>query len=66
MLYITISEIYQQLYNYEAETHEPSEHLREHLNQYYDEFVERYGNLNDKRNVRFIMGDANGRDALGL
>lgn len=66
MLYITISETYQQLYNHEAETHEPSEHLREHLNQYYDEFVERYGNLNDKRNVRFIMGDANGRDALGL
>ena len=66
MLYITISETYQQLYNYEAETYEPSEHLREHLNQYYDEFVERYGNLNDKRNVRFIMGDANGRDALGL
>ena len=66
MLYITISETYQQLYNYEAETHEPSEHLREHLNQYYDEFVERYGNLNDIRNVRFIMGDANGRDALGL
>lgn len=66
MLYITISETYQRLYNYEAETHEPSEHLREHLNQYYDEFVERYGNLNDKRNVRFIMGDANGRDALGL
>lgn len=66
MLYITISETYQQLYNYEAETHEPSEHLREHLNQYYDEFVERYGNLNDKRNVQFIMGDANGRDALGL
>lgn len=66
MLYITISETYQQLYNYEAETYEPSEHLREHLNQYYDEFVERYGNLNDKRNVRFIMGDANGHDALGL
>ena len=66
MLYITISETYQQLYNYEAETHEPGEHLREHLNQYYDEFVERYGNLNDKRNVRFIMGDANGRDTLGL
>ena len=39
MLYITISETYQQLYNYEAETHEPSKHLREHLNQYYDEFV---------------------------
>lgn len=66
MLYVTLSETYQKLYNYEAETHEPSEHLREHLNQYYDEFVERYGNLNEKQNVRFILMDANGRDALAL
>ena len=66
MLYVTISETYQQLYNYEAETHEPSEHLREHLNQYYDEFVEKYGNLNEKKNVKFILMDANGRDALAL
>ncbi len=66
MLYITMSETYQQLYNYEAETHEPSEHLREHLNQYYDEFVEKYGNLNEKQNVKFILMDANGRDALAL
>ena len=66
MLYVTLSETYQQLYNYEAETHEPSEHLREHLNQYYDEFVSKYGNLNEKQNVRFILMDANGRDALAL
>lgn len=66
MLYITLSETYQQLYNYEAETHEPSEHLREHLNQYYDEFVEKYGNLNEKQNAKFILMDANGRDALAL
>ncbi len=66
MLYVTLSETYQQLYNYEAETHEPSEHLREHLNQYYDEFVEKYGNLNEKKNVKFILTDANGRDALAL
>ena len=66
MLYVTMSETYQQLYHYEAETHEPSEHLREHLNQYYDEFVEKYGNLNEKQNVKFILMDANGRDALAL
>ena len=66
MLYVTMSETYQLLYNYEAETHEPSEHLREHLNQYYDEFVAKYGNLNEKQNVKFIMMDANGRDALAL
>ena len=61
-----MSETYQQLYNYEAETHESSEHLREHLNQYYDEFVACYGNLNEKQNVKFILMDANGRDALAL
>ncbi len=66
MLYVTLSETYQKLYNYEAETHEPSEHLREHLNQYYDEFVAKYGNLNEKQNVKFILMDANGRDALAL
>ena len=66
MLYITMSETYQQLYNYEAETHEPSEHLREHLNQYYDEFVAKYGHLNEKQNVKFILMDANGRDSLAL
>ena len=66
MLYVSMSETYQQLYNYEAETHEASAELREHLNQYYDEFVEKYGNLNEKQNVRFILMDANGRDALAL
>ena len=66
MLYVTLSETYQQLYNYEAETHETSAELREHLNQYYDEFVEKYGNLNEKQNVKFILMDTNGRDALAL
>ncbi len=66
MLYITLSETYQQLYHYEAETHEASADLREHLNQYYDEFVDRYGNLNEKQNAKFILMDANGRDALAL
>ena len=66
MLYVTLSETYQKLYNYEAETHEASAELREHLNQYYDEFVEKYGNLNEKQNVKFILMDTNGRDALAL
>ena len=66
MLYITLSETYQQLYDYEAETHEASEHLREHLNEYYDEFVAKYGHLNERKNAKFIMMDANGRDALAL
>ena len=66
MLYITLSETYQQLYHYEAETHEENIDMREHLNEYYDEFVDRYGNLNEKQNAKFILMDANGRDALAL
>ena len=66
MLYITLSETYQQLYDYEVETQEPSEELREHLNRYYDEFVERYGHLNEKANAKLIMLDANGMDSLAL
>ena len=66
MLYITLSETYQRLYDYEAETHEASAELREHLNQYYDEFVERYGHLNEKANAKLIMMDANGMDSLAL
>ena len=66
MLYITLSETYQQLYHYEAETHEENVDMREHLNQYYDEFVDKYGNLNEKQNVKFILMDANGRDSLAL
>ena len=55
MLYVTLSETYQQLYNYEAQTQEASEELREHLNQYYDEFVAKFGHLNDKKNMKFIL-----------
>lgn len=66
MLYITLSETYQQLYHFEAETHEEDADMREHLNQYYDEFVDRYGNLNEKQNVKFILMDANGCDSLAL
>lgn len=66
ILYVTLSETYQQLYHYEAETHEESKELRQHLNDCYDEFVDKYGNLNEKQNVKFILMDANGRDALAL
>ena len=66
MLYVSISETYQKLYNHEAETHEPSDNLRGRLNQYYDEYVEKYGNLNDKQNAKMILLDANGRETLAL
>ena len=66
MLYVSMSETYQQLYHFEAETHEPSAELRQHLNDYYDEFIGKYGFLNEQQNKRFILTDVNGRDALAL
>ena len=66
MLYISLSDTYQSLYNFEADTHEANPVERERLNRLYDEFVDKYGHLNEKSNIRFIMMDANGRDALAL
>ncbi len=39
--------------------------MREHLNSIMMNF-DRYGNLNEKQNVKFILMDANGRDSLAL
>lgn len=65
-LYITISDTYQQLYHYEAETREVATDLRKNLNEYYDEFVGRFGNFNEKENIKWIKADANGSDMLAL
>lgn len=65
-LYISLRDSYQQLYKYEAETHEENKQYRNHLNTYYDEFVMRYGNLNAKQNAKLILMDASGRDLLSL
>lgn len=65
-LYVTISDTYQALYQYESETRTESKHLREHLNEYYDEFVDKYGNLREKQNVKFISKDAHSSESLAL
>lgn len=65
-LYISIRDSYQRLYTHEAEVHEENKQQREHLNTHYDEFVQRYGFLNAKANVKLIMMDASGRDILSL
>ena len=65
-LYISIRDSYQDLYAHEAEMHEENKQQREYLNSYYDEFVQRYGFLNTKANVKLIMLDASGRDILSL
>ncbi|MDD4993619.1 MAG: N-6 DNA methylase [Paludibacter sp.] len=65
-LYISIRDSYQRLYTFEAEMHEENKQQREYLNSYYDEFIQRYGFLNTKANVKLIMMDASGRDILSL
>lgn len=65
-LYIAMRDSYQRLYTYEAEMHEENKPERSALNASYDIFTERYGRLNAKANVKFLLMDAAGRDMLSL
>ena len=66
VLYIALRDAYQKLYTYEAEEQTENKQMRENLNVYYDAFFIRFGNLNAKQNVKFILMDASGRDMLSL
>ena len=66
VLYIALRDSYQKLYTYEAEEQTENKQMRESLNVYYDAFFIRFGNLNAKQNVKFILMDASGRDMLSL
>ena len=66
VLYIALRDAYQKLYTYEAEEQTENKLMRESLNVYYDAFFIRFGNLNAKQNVKFILMDASGRDMLSL
>ena len=66
VLYIALRDVYQKLYTYEAEEQTENKQMRESLNVYYDAFFIRFGNLNAKQNVKFILMDASGRDMLSL
>ena len=54
------------LYTSEAETLTANPALREMLNRLYDNFTERFGRLNDKRNLDLIKIDARGTEILSL
>ena len=66
VLYIALRDAYQKLYTYEAEEQTENKQMRESQNVYYDAFFIRFGNLNAKQNVKFILMDASGRDMLSL
>lgn len=65
-MYIELRDTYHHLYNNEADRHEANPALREMLGRLYDNFTERYGELNAPRNVDFIKMDPGGDEILGL
>lgn len=65
-MYIPVRDAYERLYASEAEKHEEDTLWRENLNNRYNEFVHKFGNLNSRQNVKLIMMDTGGRDILAL
>lgn len=64
--YIEIRDIYHTLYNHEAKYLIEHASLRSNLNLVYDNFVKRYGYLNDKKNLDIIKMDTGGKEMLSL
>lgn len=64
--YIEVRDFYHELYNHEAKHLTVHESLRSNLNLTYDNFIHRFGNLNDKTNLDVIKMDAGGREILSL
>lgn len=65
-IYIEIRDTYFHLYDNEATRLEENPALREMLNRLYDNFTERYGRLNEKKNLDLIKMDAKGTEILAL
>ena len=64
--YIPLRDTYQELYNTEAESRQAQPWLRKELNRLYDEYVGKYGALNERKNAKIILMDGMGRDVLAL
>lgn len=60
--YIGLRDVYQQLYNKEAEFQTEYKEDRETLNTLYDAFIKRYGNLNSADNIKLIKTDSAGKE----
>jgi len=66
LLYIDLRDVYQRLYTYEAENKVENTDYRFRLNTLYDEFVKRYGQLSNPKNLDLIKMDTGGKDILYL
>jgi len=64
--YIQLRDTYHLLYNYEAIERAENKGLRKSFNALYDDFIHRFGNLNDRKNAELIKMDAGGQEILSL
>ena len=62
--YVKVRDVYEDLYRTEAENQEEYAQGRADLNVSYDEFVRRFGALNERKSMKAILMDACGRDML--
>ncbi|GEP90734.1 Helicase conserved C-terminal domain-containing protein [Chitinophaga terrae (ex Kim and Jung 2007)] len=60
--YIGLRDVYQELYNQEAQHHSEYKQERETLNRLYDDFLKKYGNLNSADNIKLIKTDTAGKE----
>ena len=65
-LYIELRDTYHHLYSNEATRLEANPALREMLNRLYEDFTNRFGNINDAKNLSLIKMDAGGTEVLAL
>jgi hypothetical protein len=65
-LYIHIRDTYHQLYTYEAKELSENKEKRKSLNTLYDDFVNKYGQLNDTKNLGLIKMDRGASEILAL
>lgn len=62
--YIPVRDAYFDLYNREAETLTEHGDLRKKLNEVYDDYVNKYGFINDKKSIQLLKIDTLGNDML--
>ncbi|CAN1575343.1 AdoMet_MTases domain containing protein [Flavobacteriaceae bacterium] len=60
--YVSIRDVYLDLYWKETEKQTEHKQEREMLNKLYDAFVKRYGNLNNAENIKLIKTDSAGKE----
>ncbi|WP_291125476.1 N-6 DNA methylase [Dysgonomonas sp. UBA7698] len=64
--YIPLRDAYLRIYAFELSYEKENEGLRKDLNEEYENFVKKHGDLNEKDNIRFILLDTHGRETLAL